>query len=162
MNINLIVAMGRKRQIGLDGRMPWHIKEELAHFKRTTTGHTLIMGRKTWQAIGRPLPNRTSIVLTRDPNFKVSAAKVLIARNKEEALEQSLNAGASEIFICGGGEVYRQFLEDADKIYLSWIDFDGKADAFFPSFEHLEWREISHQQFNGWSLQILRREANFV
>ena len=109
--VTLIAALGRNRAIGLDGRMPWHLPSELQHFKRTTMGKALVMGRKTWQAIGRPLPGRQNIVISRNPAFK--ATGIDVADSLERAIEI---ARSEEVMIIGGGQLYEQALPLADRI----------------------------------------------
>jgi dihydrofolate reductase len=137
MIISLIVATGTHRQIGLDGKMPWHIHAEFKHFKETTMGHHLIMGRKTFESIGEPLPGRMTIVLSHDPAW--SHPHVLRAATLREALELAKSRGETEVFICGGSSVYEQALPLCQRLYLSQVDYTGPADAFFPSYEQLLW-----------------------
>ncbi len=163
MRISLIVAIGKRRQIGKDGKMLWHIREDFRHFKQTTLGHWLIMGRKTFHSIGGVLPGRKSVVLTgnRELAEKLAEAGAYAAANAEEALAMAREAGESEVFICGGENVYRHFLERCDRLYLSRVDFDGEADTFFPPFEHLPWKLVKSHQFPAqksslsWCLEIL-------
>ena len=137
MIISIIVATGTHRQIGLDGKMPWHIQTEFKHFKETTMGHHLIMGRKTFESIGKPLPGRTTIVLTHDSAW--SHPSVLKASTLHDALELAKSRGETEVFICGGASVYEQALPLCQRLYLSLIDYSGPADIFFPPYEQLSW-----------------------
>ncbi len=163
MKISMIVAMGKCRQIGKDNQMLWYIKEDFKHFKETTLGYPLIMGRKTYESIGRPLPKRTTIILTRNSDYQMNHPNVFVAHTKEEALQIAQEQGGLEVFVCGGEQVYASFLNDAEKLYLSRVDFDGKADAFFPEFEHLCWKLLKSQSFvaqsqsPAWSLEILEK-----
>lgn len=128
MIVSLIAAMAENRVIGRDGALPWHLPADLARFKALTLGHPVIMGRKTFAAIGRPLPGRLNIVLSRQPAFR--PAGVLVARSLAEALQ--LAAGAVEVFICGGGQLYREALPLAERIYLTIINREYPGDTVFP------------------------------
>ncbi|MBE6022617.1 MAG: dihydrofolate reductase [Cellulosilyticum sp.] len=129
--IKLIAAISQNNQIGLANQMPWHIPEDLEYFKQVTSGHTILMGRKTFESIGRILPNRRNIILTRDSNFIVSGADVI--HSIEKALE--LCKGLDEVFIIGGGEIYSQFLPYADMLYLTLIEKYIEGDTSFPHFK---------------------------
>ena len=142
MRICIVAAIGSKRQLGINGRIPWHIPAELQNFKKLTMGHTLIMGRKTHQSIGRLLPGRKTIVLTRDKSLVADNQSFFVAHNREEAIEISQRIEDGDVFVCGGAEVYSTFLEDVRRLYLTVVDFDGEADVFFPPYEHMNWRCI--------------------
>jgi dihydrofolate reductase len=143
MIISAIVATGKNRVIGSNNEIPWYLPADLIYFKKTTIGHPIIMGRNTFHSIGRPLPKRTNIVITRDLFF--SAEGILVAHNIEEALELAEDTGAPEAFIIGGGQVYNQSTDFWDKIYLTEVDIDAKGDTFFPEINDSEWREISRE-----------------
>ncbi len=171
MHISLIAAIGKHRQIGKDGRMLWHIPRDFQHFKQTTLGHWLIMGRKTYQSIGTPLPGRHTAVLTRNPELKRQIEghpNACVAGSEEEALEVVRAAGEEKVFICGGESVYQYFLERGQRLYLSRVDFDGEADAFFPAFEHLSWVLAHSRDFSAvgespaWSLEVWERGADLA
>ena len=132
MQISLIVAMGESRQIGLKGRIPWHLPSDLKNFKKITMDHTLILGRKTFESIGKALPGRKMIILTQNKDFK--EPDCLLAQNLEQALELAKKSGETEVFIAGGAEVYKSALSYVNKLYLSWVDYDGEADVYFPVF----------------------------
>lgn len=125
--ISLIVAIGENRVIGFENKMPWHLPADLAYFKKVTTSHTVIMGRKTFQSIGKPLPNRTNVILTRDIHF--SANGCLVIHSVEEALEMGKD---QDIFVIGGAEVYKQFLPFVDRAYITKIHESFHGDTFFP------------------------------
>lgn len=128
--INIIVAVSKNNQIGIDGKLPWHISEDLKYFKKTTQGHTVIMGRKTYESIGCPLPNRTNIVLTRDKNF--SAEGIQTIHSLEEGLQLCKN---NDVFIIGGGEIYSLFLPYADYLYITLVDKIINGDTSFPPYK---------------------------
>ena len=129
MTLSLIVAMSQNRVIGKDNRLPWHLSEDLQHFKQITMGHPIVMGRKTFESIGKPLPGRENIVLTRDKNFTTMGVTVL--HDVEKFLLWS-KAQTQEVFVIGGAEIFKQVLPHAQKIYLTSIEKDFDGDAFFP------------------------------
>ena len=133
--ISLLVAYANGRVIGKDGQMPWHLPNDLKYVKETTTGHTVVMGRKTFQSIGKPLPNRRNVILTRDRNFKPSGAEV--AHSKADVLAMG------DVFILGGANVYKQFLDDADRLYITEIDLDTEGDTFFPEWDREAFELVS-------------------
>lgn len=144
MSLSLIVAMGRNRVIGNNNRLPWHLPEDLAYFKRVTSGHTVLMGRKTFESIGRPLPNRRNVVITRDPTYRASGCDVV--HSLREAVDRHRD---DEIFVIGGAEIYRQALPLADKLYVTYIDEDFEGDRYFPELEPLEWKLVSEVPGTG-------------
>ncbi|MCG9024478.1 dihydrofolate reductase [Laribacter hongkongensis] len=134
----LIAARARNGVIGLDNRMPWHLPEDLAYFKRVTLGKPVVMGRKTFESIGRPLPGRLNIVVTRNPGWQ--AAGVQVAHSLDAALVLAAAAVPEEIMLIGGAELYRQALPQADVLYLTEIDAEFAGDAFFPEVDLARWR----------------------
>lgn len=135
--VSLIVAMSSNRVIGRDGDLPWHLPADLRHFKQTTMGHHLIIGRATWDEVGKPLPGRTMVVVTRNRDF--SADGVLVAHSVEAAL--ALARDDDEPFIGGGAEIYRQALESeiVDRLYVTRIHAEVEGDTFFPSLDLDRW-----------------------
>lgn len=148
--ISLIVAMAKNRVIGIQNRLPWSIPEDLRRFRALTSGHPIVMGRKTFDSIGKPLPHRTNIVVTRDRSQSEERfAGCQVVSSLEEALliaEDAQVPGNEEIFIIGGGEIYRQALPQADRLYLTLIDQDVEGDAFFPEIEWSSFQEISRER----------------
>lgn len=138
MKISLIAALGKNRELGLDNKMLWHIPEDFKSFKKITMGHTMIMGRKTFESIGKPLPGRKTIVLTRNKDLKIEGVEVV--HSKGEAIGKAHLHQEDELFIVGGAEIYNLFLKDATDFYLSKVDFTGEADTFFPEYENFEWK----------------------
>jgi len=130
VKLALIAAVGHRRAIGRDGKLPWHIPEDLKRFKRLTTGHAVLMGRGTWESLGRPLPGRRNVVLSSSPVPGIESYA---------SLDESLRALASaeRVFVIGGGTLYAQLIDRADELYLTLVDRDVEADTFFPPFEHL-------------------------
>ena len=143
MQISLIVAMARNRVIGRDNTLPWRLRADLARFKRLTMGHHLLVGRKTYDSIGRPLPGRTMVVITRDRTWQREGVQVV--HSVDAALRLAQDAGETEAFIGGGGEIYRQTLDLADRIYLTRIDEEIEGDANFPEFDAGRWREVERE-----------------
>lgn len=153
-SLSLIVATDRNNGIGINNTLPWHLPEDLAFFKRTTSGHAIIMGRKTFDAIGRPLPNRRNIVVTRNPAW--SHAGVETTNSLDQAVT---SAGEGEVFIIGGAQIYRDAIAMASRLIVTEIDAEFACDAFFPAIDpaqwHLESRETHHSQSNGWDYSFV-------
>ncbi len=135
MRISLIVAMSENRVIGSHGGLPWRLSADLKRFKRLTMGHHIIMGRKTYESIGRLLPGRTSVIITRQAGYEVPGA--IVAHSFDEALE--LAADDSEVFIVGGAEIYRQALPRADRVYLTRVHATVDGDTSFADFKETDW-----------------------
>ncbi|MEX0921886.1 MAG: dihydrofolate reductase [Rhodovibrionaceae bacterium] len=144
MEISLIVALGRNRVIGVDGELPWHLPDDLRWFKAATVGKPIVMGRKTYDSIGKPLPNRPNIVVTRNPDF--AAEGVAVCPGIEEALRlaevEAKKLGASEIMVIGGGDIFGLALRYTDRMYLTQVDIAAEGDAFFPEYDESDWREM--------------------
>jgi dihydrofolate reductase len=138
MRLSLIVAMSENRIIGRGGQLPWRLQADLRRFKQLTMGHHIAMGRKTWESIGRPLPGRTSVVISRDPAYRADGALVVAD------LEQALTAakGNHELFVIGGGEIYRQALASADRVYLTLVHARIAGDTEFPEISSDQWRLV--------------------
>lgn len=142
--ISAIAAMAENRVIGKDNKMPWHLPADLKHFKATTSGHPVVMGRKTYESIGKPLPDRTNIILTRDLQY--SAPDCVILNSIETALSMANELDMDEIFIIGGAEVYRQLLPVTQRVYLTIVHHNFDGDAFFPELKADEWQEVSRER----------------
>jgi dihydrofolate reductase len=143
MIISLIVAMDEQGGIGLRNQVPWHIPADLKRFKSLTMGHHLIVGRKTYESIGRVLPGRTMIIVTRSKGYR--AAGCLVAASLQEAICLAEERGELEVFIAGGGMIYSQTLPYANRIYLTRVHTEGDADVYFPSWDSTLWQLI-HQE----------------
>ncbi|MNB91745.1 Dihydrofolate reductase [compost metagenome] len=143
MEISLIWAMGLDGVIGKGGTMPWHLPRDFAFFKERTMGRAMLMGRKTWDSLGgKPLPGRTSIVLTRDESFSAEGAKVV--HNLEEALQAA--GDETELMVIGGAEIYKITLPVADKLIVTLIEESFDGDTFFPEIDWRQWTEVSSEQ----------------
>lgn len=143
MRKSIIVAVDQNNGIGYQNRMPWHLPAELKRFKQLTMGHHLIMGRKTYESIGKPLPGRRTIIVTRNPSYQAEGC--LIAHSLQEAIQQAKETGEEETFICGGQAVYREALEEVDRLYLTRIHAEYQTDISFPEFDPVAWSEISSE-----------------
>jgi dihydrofolate reductase len=143
MIVSLVAAMAENRVIGRDGGLPWRLPDDLKHFKRLTVDHTVIMGRKTYDEMGRPLANRRNVVITRNPDFR--PAGVTVVPTLEEAL--ALGATESEVFVIGGGEIYRLALPRADRLYLTIVHASIPGDTYFPPFDETAWA-IDREEFH--------------
>ena len=144
IEISLIVAYGRNRVIGIDGDLPWHLPDDLRWFKAATIGKPVVMGRKTYDAMGKALPKRPNIVITRNPAFRAGDATVVggISAALGEAEREAKALGATEIMVIGGGEIFTEALRYADRMYLTEVDVTAEGDAFFPEFDETGWREM--------------------
>jgi dihydrofolate reductase len=138
-----IVAMAENRVIGKNNQLPWHLPADLKHFKDITTGNAILMGRKTFESIGKPLPNRVNLILTRDAHYKKDGC--ITVYTLEDAKNVAKMEGKSHIFIIGGAEVYHQFISQIEKIYLTIVHGNIEGDAFFPALDMTQWREIERK-----------------
>lgn len=142
MIISFVVAMGKNRVIGKDNSLPWEMPADMKRFKELTTEKPIIMGRKTFESIGRPLPNRTNIIITRDENYKAEGC--IVVHSIDEALKAA--EGNEEVMVIGGAQIYKEFLPTANKIYLTIIDNDFEGDAYFPEYNEDEWKEVKREK----------------
>ncbi len=146
MKICLIVAAARNRAIGLNNKMPWHLPEDLKYFKHVTLGKPVIMGRNTFESIGRPLPGRPNIVISRNAGYQ--AQGITLVNSLEAALQaaqQLLPTGVDEVMVIGGAQIYAQALPLATRLYLTEVDAEPEADAFFPAIDRTAWREVARE-----------------
>ncbi|MGE6629692.1 dihydrofolate reductase [Bacillus sp. NPDC077027] len=142
--ISMIVAMGEGRVIGKDNQMPWHLPADLAYFKKVTGGHTIVMGRKTFESIGRALPNRRNIVLTTSSTFQADGCEVV--HSIDDILEIEKTSGEQELFIIGGSKLYEEMLTHADRLYITHICHAFEGDRFFPEFQKAKWTIVSTEK----------------
>ena len=156
--LTLIVARARNGVIGRDNTLPWRLPEDLQHFKRTTMGAPVIMGRKTWDSIGRPLPGRRNIVVSRNRDLRIEGAEM--AASLEDA--QRLCVGVEQVFLIGGAQLYAEALPSADRLIITEIDADVEGDAFFPAVDRSKWieaaREVHHSDANGFDYAFVTYE----
>lgn len=139
--ISIVVAMDKERVIGRDNQLPWHLPADLTHFKRITMGHVIVMGRKTYEAIGRPLPGRTNVILTKNPAYQVDGC--LIMHTVEDVLQRFSN---EPIDVIGGAQIVRLFLPYVDTLHLTIIDASFPGDVYFPEISMEEWKLVSKQK----------------
>jgi len=163
--VSLIVAATRNQVIGLDNQMPWHLPADLRYFKQRTLGKPIIMGRKTWESLGRPLPGRLNIVISRQADVELAGAEVFadleaaILRGQEWATQQ----GVDEVMVIGGGQLYQQALTLAQRVYLTRIDLELEGDTFFPVLDAQQWRQTDAQahpaqnQEPGYTFEVWQR-----
>jgi dihydrofolate reductase len=142
MTVSIVVAIGENNAIGKDNELLWYLPTDLKHFKTITKGHTVIMGRKTFDSIGKPLPHRRNMVITRARDLKIEGAEVV--HTIDEAL--ALCAGEKEAFIVGGAEIYKLAMEKTDRIYLTTVHQSYEADAYFPEINHNLWKETASER----------------
>lgn len=142
--MSLIAAIGSNRELGKNNTLLWNIPEDMKRFRELTTGHAVIMGQKTYESIGKPLPNRTNIIVTVDKEFE--SKECFVCYSLEEALEKARDIDHEEVFVIGGGSVYRQMIDKADRLYLTLVKGKFQADVFFPEYEHIFSRVISLQK----------------
>lgn len=159
--ITIIAAVAKNGAIGLRGELLWHIPEDLTHFKKLTTGHAVLMGRKTFDSIiarlGKPLPHRTNIVISRETGYRVPDG-VLLYRSIDEALTAHKD---EEVFIAGGGEIYRTFLPLANKMYITYVDKTYEADTFFPPIPRDHWRVVEREEHDGYTFLTYEKRASW-
>ncbi len=147
MKIIIISAVARNGVIGRStGEMPWHIKEEFKHFKDTTLGFPIIMGRITFETLGKPLKNRLNVVITNQTDYSLPYNDIEIFRSLTDAVESVRKLNPEKIFIIGGGEVYRQAIKFADEMIISIMKFDAEGDVFFPVIDKTVWEEVSRDE----------------
>lgn len=152
MRVSIIVAVAENGVIGRAGDLPWRLSNDLKRFKSLTMGHTVIMGRRTWESIGRPLPGRRMIVVSRREGYQVDRPEVGVAASLEDALHRAEASGESEAFVIGGAELYRSALPIADRLYITIVESEVEGDTYFPikSFEEFDW--------NAWV--VVEQEAH--
>ena len=149
MKIVLIAAFAQNRVVGINNTLPWHLPEDLKYFKRTTTGKAIIMGRKTYDSIGRPLPNRTNIVISRNSELKIEGVKVVDSLQAAIDLAKEVNFinGVEEVMVIGGASIYEEALPKADRLYITHVHAEVAGDAYFPEVDFSQWQEISRDDY---------------
>ena len=159
--LSIIVAIGKNREIGKGNKLLWHIPEDLKNFKETTTGKTVIMGRKTFESIGRPLPNRKNIVLSKNGDKESFEQKgIKLYQNLENLIADYKNY-EEEVFIIGGEQIYREFMQKGlvSRLYISYIEFsDSEADAYFPEINYNSWKIIKEKNYDNWKFCMYEKK----
>jgi dihydrofolate reductase len=164
VRVSLIAAVARNGVIGRGGKLPWHLPADLKRFKELTLGHHVIMGRRTWESIGKALPGRTNVVVSRRANLPPPG--VTVVRSLDAALDAARADGDDEAFVIGGGELYAAALRRADRIYLTVVDADVEGDARFPAFDRAQWVEtarephlVDERHAHAFAFTVLDRRA---
>lgn len=143
MIISLIAAIAENGVIGKDNELVWRLPDDFKYFKQTTSGHPILMGRKTFESLGKPLPNRLNVVITRNPDYQPEG--VLVVDSLEKAVLEARKTGIDEAFVIGGAEIYKQAISLADRLYLTEVKASFEGDTRFPDYDKTEWREISRR-----------------
>jgi len=151
MKIVLIAAFAQNRVVGINNTLPWHLPEDLKYFKRTTSGKAIIMGRKTYDSIGRPLPNRTNIVISRNSDFQAEGVRVVASLQAAIELAKEVNFinDVQEVMIIGGASIYEAALPIADRLYLTHVHAEIEGDAYFPEVNFKQWVEVSREDYQA-------------
>ena len=160
MQIAMIAAVAENLAIGINNKMPWYLPGDLRYFKAITMGKPIVMGRKTFESLGRPLPGRTNIVITRDKSYQREGIRIVYSLDKAIALAEdiALIDGCSELMVIGGEQIYRQALPQADRLYLTRVSQSFDGDAFFPELNDQDWQELAreeHQTDDGMKYSYL-------
>ncbi len=146
MRLSLIVAMANNRTIGLNNTLPWHLPGDLKYFKSITMGKPIVMGRKTFDSIGKPLPGRLNIVITRNTNWSFSGVEVALSLDQAKNIVSLMDESMSEIMVIGGSEIYSTAIDQADRLYITRVQASFEGDTFFPLFDEEIWHEVSRQE----------------
>ncbi|MFC3885081.1 dihydrofolate reductase [Bacillus songklensis] len=141
--ISFLVAMDKNRVIGRDNQLPWHLPADLKFFKEITMGHPVIMGRKTHESIGRPLPGRENIIITRNEHYKAEGCTVLHSISAIKEIEEQRN---EELFVIGGAQIFQHTFPIADRLYITWIEEEFEGDTYFPEFDEHDWELVSRKK----------------
>ncbi|MEP7127833.1 MAG: dihydrofolate reductase [Chitinophagales bacterium] len=165
MIISLIVAAAENNVIGMEGKLPWHLPADMKYFKQTTAGHVVIMGRGTYDSLGKPLPGRTNIVITRQQNY--NALGCVVVGNLKAAIDHAVEKGEQEAFIIGGGDIFIQSVLWADRIYLTRIFHSFEGDTFFPTLNEEDWKMVHEQRHQAdeknryaFAFQVFERQQH--
>ena len=145
MKLSIVAAMSENRVIGRGSEIPWRLRDEQLAIKELTLGHCLLMGRKTWDSIGRPLPARVSIVITRDPGFAIDADATVVVHDFDAAVAEARERGGDEAFVFGGEAIYALALPRADRLYLTRVHAKIEGDIHFPAFDESDWKRVSER-----------------
>jgi dihydrofolate reductase len=148
VTVTILAAVARNGVIGVDGGLPWHLPDDLRRFKEATLGHVLVMGRRTYESIGRPLPGRTTVVVTRSVDWRPKEEHVLVAHRVPEALALAAEVD-DEVFVVGGAQIYEEALPVADRLELTLVDQEPAGDTLFPAVDWSEWREVRREPGEG-------------
>ena len=156
----IIAAISKNNVIGKDGKIPWHSKEELQHFKKTTISFPVIMGRKTWEAIAKPLKGRLNVVITRDQSFSTQFHEVIVFQSLQLAFSYFSTSIYSKVFIIGGGEIFSEAIDKVDSLILSEMNFETEGDTFFPEIDGTKWTLDTNELFTDFTVHHYIRKQN--
>lgn len=156
----IIAAVSKNNVISNKGKLPWHSKKELEHFKKTTTGFPVIMGRKTWETLKKPLPNRINIILSKNQNFSISDSNIVTCNSLNEAFDYCNKRNFEKIYIIGGGEIFSQSIDYADEIILSEMNFETEGDKYFVNLDINEWIIQNIEYFYDFKVIYYKRKKN--
>lgn len=151
MKRSMIVAMDQNRVIGINNKLPWYLPKDLKYFKQVTMGKPILMGRKTFESIGKPLPGRTNIVITRNKQWQAQGVKVAHSLSEAFSLAEAIGEidGQTELMVIGGDQIYQSCLPEAQRIYLTHVHAEVNGDAWFPELDWTEWKEVAREDFNA-------------
>ncbi len=153
MTLSIIAAIGPNNVIGNEGKLPWHLPEDLKRFKSLTMGHPIIMGRKTYESIGKPLPGRKNIVVTRQEKYE--APGCFVAHSLDDAIESCWD---EDVFVIGGAEIYKQALPIADKLYLTEVRLETPGEIRFPEFDKNDWQEMTREKHENYDFSVYKNK----
>ncbi|MEK6553442.1 MAG: dihydrofolate reductase [Bacteroidota bacterium] len=156
----IIAAISKNNVIGLDGKVPWHSKEELQHFKQTTMSFPVIMGRKTWEAIAKPLKGRLNVVITRNQSFSTQFHEVIVFQSLQLAFSYFSTSIYKKVFIIGGGEIFSEAIDKVDSLILSEMNFETEGDTFFPEIDGTKWVLDTNELFTDFTVHHYIRKQN--
>ena len=159
MTVTIVAPVARDGVIGVDGGLPWHLPDDLRRFKELTLGHVLVMGRKTYESIGHPLPGRATIVVTRNASWDSGAAEVRVAGSVSDAMEPAA-ALDDEVYVVGGAQVYAAALPLADRLELTWVDAEPEGDTTFPELDWRDWRQVRREEADGAAYATYERGSD--
>jgi len=157
----LIAAVSKNNIIGKDGKVPWHSEEELQFFKKNTIGFPVIMGRKTWESLGKPLQGRLNIVVTSNQEYSSPYHEVVFFFSLQQALKFCVTSVYEKIFIIGGGEIYKQIISDADEMIISEMNFETEGDVYFPEIDGTKWVLDSNELFTDFTVHHYIRKPDY-
>ena len=159
MKIVIISAVAQNRVIGkASGEMPWHVSEEFKHFKKTTMGYPIIMGRKTFESLGKPLKGRENIVITRSKNFSYDDGEVKVFNSLQDGIEYAKSLKKEKIFITGGGEIYKQAIKITDELIISHMKFEAEGEVKFPEISDIDWKVESREDHEQFEIVIYKKK----
>lgn len=156
----IIAAISKNNVIGKDGKIPWHSKEELEHFKKNTMSFPVIMGRKTWETIGKPLKGRLNVIITRNEDFSTQFHEVIIFHSLQQAFSYFRTSVYDKVFVIGGGEIFKEAIDNVDTLTLSEMNFETDGDTFFPEIDESKWTIDTNELFTDFTVHHYIKKQN--